>query len=412
MAKPPITRAHSAKNTVFQYEGIDKKNNRLTGEITAVSLPKARAILKDQGITVIKLKKKTLSFFKWGSGKVKAEDITMFTRQMSTMLSAGIPLVQGLGVISEGASSGALGDLTRKIKLDVESGSAFSIALKKNPQYFDELFCSLVESGEQSGTLDTMLNRIAVYKEKTDSLKRKIKKAMYYPAAVVIIASIVTAILLIKVVPTFKDLFKGYGAELPGFTQFVLSISEFLQSYGLYFMGGLIIFLVVLVHLHRSRPEFQHFTQRLSLRLPVFGNIIRKSIIARFARTLSTTSAAGVPLTDALDSVAKASANIVYTDAIKKIREGLATGQQMRPTMKRTGVFPAMVVQMVGIGEESGALEDMLGKVATIYEEEVDTAVDGLTTLLEPLIMVFLGVVVGGLVIAMYLPIFKMGSIL
>lgn len=405
----PKTR--SIKNIVFQYDGLDRKNNRLNGEIMAPSLPKARMMLQAQGVTVIKIKRKAFSIFS-RVGKVKGEEITMFTRQMATMLNAGIPLVQGLTVISEGSASGALGDLTRKIKLDVESGSAFSVALKKNPQYFDELFCSLVESGEQSGTLDTMLSRIALYKEKTDSLRRKIKKAMYYPIAVIVIATIVTAILLIKVVPTFKDLFKGFGAELPGFTQMVLNISEFIQNYGFYIAGGIIVFIFIIVQLHRTRPEFRHLVQRLALKLPVFGDIIQKSIVARFARTLSTTSAAGVPLTDALESVSKAAGNIVYVNAIEKIREGLSTGQQMRPVMKRTGVFPGMVVQMVGIGEESGTLEEMLGKIATIYEEEVDAAVDGLTTLLEPLIMVFLGVVVGGLVVAMYLPIFKMGSIL
>lgn len=410
MANPQKTR--SIKALIFEYEGIDKKNNRLTGEISANSLPKARALLQSQGITVLKIKRKSLSLFKLGSSKVKSEEITMFTRQMSTMLSAGIPLVQGLGVIAEGAASGALGDLARRIKLDVESGSSFSTSLRKNPQYFDELFSSLVESGEQSGTLDTMLNRIALYKEKTDSLRRKIKKAMYYPIAVVVISFIVTAILLIKVVPTFKDLFKGYGAELPAFTQMVLNLSDLLQHYGLY-VGALLIFIiVVLIQFHKKSIAFQHFTQRISLKLPVFGNILKKSTIARFARTLSTTSAAGVPLTDALEAVAKAAGNIVYVQAIEKIRDGLASGQQMRPVMKKTGVFPVMVVQMIGIGEESGALEDMLGKIANIYEEEVDSAVDGLTTLLEPLIMVFLGVVVGGLVVAMYLPIFKMGSIL
>lgn len=406
----PKTRA--IKNFTYKYDGLDRKNNRLQGEILAPSLPKARTLLHAQGITVIKIKRKSFSIFSRGVGKVKSDEITMFTRQMSTMLNAGIPLVQGLTVIAEGSPSGALGDLARRIKLDVESGSAFSIALKKNPQYFDDLFCSLVESGEQSGTLDTMLNRIATYKEKTDSLKRKIKKAMYYPVAVIIIATIVTAILLVKVVPTFKDLFKGFGAELPAFTQMVLNISEFVQSYGFYIAGFIIVAFFVVIQLYKRRPQFRHVIERLSLKLPIFGAIIKKSIIARFARTLSTTSAAGVPLTDALESVSKAAGNIVYTNAITKIREGLSTGQQMRPIMKKTGVFPAMVVQMVGIGEESGTLEDMLGKIATIYEEEVDSAVDGLTTLLEPLIMVFLGVVVGGLVVAMYLPIFKMGSIL
>lgn len=400
------------KDQVFQYDGMDKKNNRITGEIAAISSTKARAMLQAQGISVLSVKKKTASLFTKSGGKVKKEEISMFSRQMATMLSAGIPLVQALTVVSEGSPSGALADLVRKIKVDVESGSSFSTCLKKNPQYFDELFCNLIESGEQSGTLDTMLNRIALYQEKTDSLRRKIKKAMYYPVAVILIAGAVTCILLIKVVPTFKEMFKGFGADLPAFTQFVLTISEILQNYGLYVIMLLGFIGFIIVKSYQKNVAFRHLVERVSLKMPVFGSIIKKTIVARFARTLSTTSAAGVPLTDALESVSKAAGNIVYSKAISEIKEGLATGQQMRIVMKRTGVFPNMVVQMVGIGEESGALEDMLGKIASIYEEEVDTAVDGLTTLLEPLIMMVLGIVVGGLVIAMYLPIFKMGSVL
>ena len=400
------------KNQTFQYDGVDKKNNRISGEISALTAAKARTLLQMQGITVLTIKKKSASFFVKTNSSVKKEEITMFSRQLATMLAAGIPLVQGLTVVSEGSPSGALADLVRKIKVDVESGSSLSSTLKKNPQYFDELFCNLIESGEQSGTLDNMLNRIALYQEKMDSLRRKIKKALYYPIAVILIAGIVTAILLIKVVPTFKDMFKGFGADLPTFTQFVLNISDTLQHYGLYVVTGLAAIGFFLVKLHQKNMAFRHLIERMSLKLPVFGSIIRKTIVARFARTLSTTSAAGVPLTDALESVARAAGNVVYAKAISEIKEGLSTGQQMRTVMKRTGVFPGMVVQMVGIGEESGALEDMLGKIATIYEEEVDTAVDGLTTLLEPLIMLVLGIIVGGLVIAMYLPIFKMGSVL
>ncbi len=400
------------KDQVFQYDGVDKKNNRITGEISAPTPSRARTMLQTQGITILSVKKKSTSLFSKSVGTVKREEISMFSRQMATMLTAGIPLVQALTVVAEGSPTGALADLIRRIKVDVESGSALSVALKKNPQYFDQLFCNLIESGEQSGTLDSMLNRIALYQEKTDSLRRKIKKAMYYPIAVVLIASIVTAILLIKVVPTFKEMFKGYGAELPAFTNFVLLISDILQHYGLYVIGGTGLTIFLLVKAYQKNVFFRHLIEKLSLKLPIFGGIIKKTIVARFARTLSTTSAAGVPLTDALESVSRAAGNIVYAKAIAEIKEGLSTGQQMRVVMKKTGVFPNMVVQMIGIGEESGSLEDMLGKIATIYEEEVDTAVDGLTTLLEPLIMMVLGVVVGGLVIAMYLPIFKMGSIL
>jgi len=412
MATPiPPKKIRTLKTLTFEYTGMDNKNNRISGEISAPTLLRARMLLKEQGINVLKLKKKSGLHFIKLRGKITSEDITTFSRQMATMLGAGIPLVQGLTIVSEGSSSNAMADLVRKIKVDVESGSAFSIALKKHPQYFDGLYCSLVESGEQSGTSDTMLDRIATYKEKSDSLRRKVKKALYYPAAVIIIAMIVTAILLIKVVPTFKEMFKGYGAELPAFTLFVLNISDMVQAYGIYMLIGFIILGFLIVRLYRKRVGFRNFSQRIFLIIPIFGPILRKTIIARFARTLSTTTAAGVPLTDALTSVAKATNNIVYLTAIEKIREGLSIGQQLRASMKRTNVFPPMVVHMIGIGEESGALEDMLGKVAAIYEEEVDTAVDGLTTLLEPLIMVFLGIVVGGLVIAMYLPIFKMGSI-
>jgi type IV pilus assembly protein PilC len=399
------------KTQIYQFEGIDKKNHKVLGEIMATTLPHARALLQAQGINILKITKKSVYFF-GREKKVKSEEISLFTRQMATMLNAGIPLVQSLIIISEGDPTGALGKLSTKIKLDVEGGSAFSIALRKNPRYFDELYCSLIESGEQSGTLDTMLERIALYKEKTDSLKRKVKKALYYPTAIIIIAAVVSAILLIKVVPTFKDMFQGYGAALPAFTQFVLNISDALQNYGIYIFIALVVLGYILVNLYQTNTAFQHTLQRLSLKLPVFGKILKQSVIASFARTLSTTSAAGVPLTDALESIAKASNNVVYRTAILDIKEGLSTGQRMRVAIKRTAVFPNLVVQMVGIGEESGALEDMLGKIASIYEEEVDAAVDGLTSLLEPIIMVILGIVVGGLVIAMYLPIFKMGSIL
>lgn len=412
MEKPGTTqKTRAIKTQIFVFDALDNKSHKISGEIAAPSLPRARTLLQTQGLNVLKIKKKSTSFF-GGEKKVKSTEITLFTRQMATMLNAGIPLVQALGILAEGDPNGALGKLAIRIKLDVEGGSAFSIALRKNPRYFDELYCSLIESGEQSGTLDTMLDRISVYKEKTDSLKRKIKKAMYYPIAIIIIACVVSAILLIKVVPTFKDLFQGYGAELPAFTQFVLNISDALQNYGFYIIIGIILLGYFLKNLYQKNTHFQHAIQRLALKLPIFGAILKQSIMASFARTLSTTSAAGVPLTDALESIAKASNNIVYSTAIMEIKEGLSTGQRMRVAMKKTGIFPNLVVQMIGIGEESGALEDMLGKIANIYEEEVDAAVDGLTSLLEPLIMVILGIIVGGLVIAMYLPIFKMGSIL
>jgi len=409
-SNPPKKMIHHAnRSNIYVYVGLDKKNTRITGEITANSLTQARALLTNQGINIIRVRKKTSFFFV--KSKVKSAEITMFTRQMATMLTAGIPLVQALNVINETTPTSPLGALTRKIRLDIEGGSSFSFALKRNPEYFDLLFCNLVESGEQSGTLDVMLDRIAIYKEKTDSLKKKIKKAMYYPAAVVVVAIIVTCILLIKVVPTFQDLFKSFGAQLPPFTLFVLHISELLRAHGFVVLVGFIISFFCLAKLHKKSIRFQHLTQIVSLKLPVIGNILKKTLVARFARTLATTSAAGVPLTEALDAVARACGNIRYANAILYIKEEISTGQQMRTSMRKTNIFPVMVVQMIGIGEEAGNLENMLAKIATIYEEEVDLAVDGLTTLLEPIIMVLLGVIVGGLVIAMYLPIFKLGSV-
>jgi type IV pilus assembly protein PilC len=407
----PSQKTRDIKTQIYQFEGLDKKNHKISGEIMAPTLPRARTLLQMQGVNILKIKRKSVSFFN-REKSVKSQEISLFTRQMATMLDAGIPLAQSLAIIAEGNPTGALGKLATKIKLDVENGSAFSIALRKNAKYFDALYCSLVESGEQSGTLDTMLNRIAVYKEKTDSLKRKVKKALYYPTAIIIIALIVSAILLIKVVPTFKDMFQGYGAELPAFTQLILNISSAVQNYGLYILTALIIFGYLLVRLYKTNISFQNMIQKLSLKLPVLGKILKQTVMASFARTLSTTAAAGVPLTEALESVANASNNIVYRTAILEIKEGVSTGQRLRAAIKKTGIFPNLVIQMVGIGEESGALEDMLSKIATIYEEEVDALVDGLTSLLEPIIMVILGIVVGGLVIAMYLPIFKMGSIL
>lgn len=406
---PKVNR--KSKTNTYQYIGIDKNNNRVAGEFDAISLDQARKSLTAQGLNILRIKKKNASPFSFGGSKVKSEDIALFTRQMATMLQAGIPLVQSLMVITEGIPNTPLAQLARKIRLDVESGNSFSSALKKNPQYFDVLYCNLVESGEQSGTLDSMLGRIAVYREKTESLRKKIKKALYYPVAVVIVAMIVTTILLVKVVPTFQDLFHSFGAELPEFTQFVLNISNAVRNHGIVVFSTIVAIWFMIAGFHRRSIKFQHLTQRIALKLPIFGPILTKTLIARFARTISTTSGSGVPLTEALNAIADACGNIVYSNAVLNIKNGVAMGQQMQTAMKKTNIFPAMVVQMVGIGEESGALEKMLEKVANIYEEEVDAAVEGLTTLLEPLIMVILGIIVGGLVIAMYLPIFKLGSV-
>jgi len=328
------------------------------------------------------------------------------------MAKAGVPLVQSFTVVAEATDSEDVSYLMKIIRAEVEGGISFSDALKRHPKTFDELFCNLVAAGEQSGTLDTMLNRVAHFKEKSESLKRKIKKALYYPVAVVLIAAAVSVILLVKVVPTFKSMFAGFGAQLPAFTLFVLSLSDLIRNYWfqclfLTFSSGWFF-----IYFYRTNAKFKHAIQRLSLKLPLFGPLFKKVFIARITRTLSTTFAAGVPLPEALLAVAKASGNIIYYDAMMQIRDQVTTGQALNIAMRRSGVFPGLVLQMVAIGEEAGALEEMLGKVASIYEEEVDTAVEGLTTLLEPLIMVILGIVVGGLVVAMYLPIFKMGSLM
>lgn len=342
---------------------------------------------------------------------IKALDIAIFVRQLATMMKAGVPLTQSFEIVADSLENPSMKELVLKIKADIEAGSNFATALRKHPKYFDDLFCSLVESGEQSGALETMLERVATYKEKSELLKAKIKKAMKYPIAVIIVAIIVTAILLIKVVPVFADLFAGFGAELPTFTQFVVNMSNWMVKYYLLFFIVLAILAVSFTQAKLRSQKFRNFLDRLALKLPIFGDIVYKSIIARFCRTLSTTFAAGVPLIDALDSTAGATNNIVFYEATQRIKEDVATGQQMQFAIRSTNLFPSMVIQMVGIGEEAGSLEEMLDKAATYYENEVDNAVDGLTSLMEPMIMAFLGIVIGGLVIAMYLPIFQMGSV-
>ena len=396
-------------NKIFVYE-YKARQGLVKGEIIAPNASMAKTLLRKQGIVPITIKAKGGA--SKSGGRITAEDIAIFSRQMATMQSSGISLVQALGVIVDGAEKVSYRDMVKGLKDEIESGKSFSAALKKYPLIFDDLFCSLTEAGEQAGALDTMLARIAVYKEKTENLKRKIKKAMYYPIAVLTVALIVSAVLLIKVVPTFKKLFEGFGSKLPDFTLMVLALSDFVQKHGLVILVVIIATIFFCLRSYQRNKVFRHAAQRLFLKIPVIGGIIHQSSIARFARTLSTTFAAGVPLNEALDTVSKASGNIVYETAIERIKESISGGQNLQFAMQRTGVFPVMVVQMVAIGEESGSLEQMLDKIAGIYEEDVNLKVDGLTTLMEPLIMVFLGVVVGGLVIAMYLPIFKMGSVM
>ena len=400
-----------AESAVFVWEGTDKSGKKTKGEISSVNPAIAKAELRRQGINASKVRKKSKGFSLGGGGSVKPADIALFTRQMATMMRAGVPLVQAFEIVADGLDKPKVQELVRTIRNDVSSGNSFASAIRKHPEYFDDLFCNLVDAGEQSGALETMLDRVATYKEKTESLKAKVKKAMTYPIAVLVVAVIVSGILLIKVVPQFEEVFAGFGAELPAFTQFVIGISEVTQAYWYVFLFGVIAAIFIFQQAHRRSKGLREFLDRVALRLPVAGNIIEKSAIARFARTLATTFAAGVPLVDALNSVAGATGNSVYRDAVLRVRDDVSTGQQLNFSMRSTGVFPNMVIQMVAIGEEAGALDDMLEKSAVYYEEQVDNAVDNLTALMEPMIMAVLGVLVGGLIIAMYLPIFQLGAV-
>ncbi|MCY1348405.1 Type II secretion system protein F [compost metagenome] len=398
------------KSSVFAWEGTDRKGTRVKGELSGQNPALVKAHLRKQGINPTKVRKKSASLF--GAGKkIKPMDIALFTRQMATMMKAGVPLLQSFDIIGEGFDNTNMRKLVDDVKQEVAAGNSFAASLRKKPQYFDDLYCNLVESGEQSGALETLLDRIATYKEKTEQLKAKIKKAMNYPIAVVAVAVIVSAILLIKVVPQFQEVFANFGAELPAFTLMVIGLSEALQNW--WFVVLIVLFGAgfALKEAHRRSEKFRDWVDRTVLKLPIVGDILYKSAIARFARTLSTTFAAGVPLVEALESVAGASGNVVFRNATNKVKSDVSTGMQLNFSMRTTGVFPTMAVQMTAIGEESGALDEMLGKVATFYEEEVDNKVDGLTSLMEPMIMAVLGVLVGGLIIAMYLPIFQLGNV-
>ncbi|WP_297527674.1 type II secretion system F family protein [Thiohalobacter sp.] len=399
------------KQDLFTWEGTDRRGNRVKGESRAANQNMIKADLRRQGITPLKVRKKSALSSRSRKKKILPKDIAIFTRQLATMLAAGVPLVQAFEIIGKGHENPAMQELVMTIKNDVEAGSSLNSALAKHPLYFDELVCNLVEAGEAAGVLDTLLDKIATYKEKTEALKSKIKKALFYPTAVMIVAFIVTAILLIFVVPQFESVFRNFGADLPAFTRMVINLSEFMQKYWWAVFGGLGIAVYSILEGKRRSIRFNHFLDRLILKLPIVGEIMRKAAVARYARTLSTMFAAGVPLVEALESVAGATGNIVYGQAVLRMRDAVATGQQLQLAMQQTGLFPNMVVQMVAIGEESGSLDAMLAKVADFYEQEVDDAVDGLSSLLEPLIMAILGVLVGGLVVAMYLPIFKMGSV-
>ncbi|MGB7905561.1 MAG: type II secretion system F family protein [Steroidobacteraceae bacterium] len=398
------------KQATFLWEGKDKKGNRVKGRGLARNEMEIRSDLRKQGIAATRVRKES-QLFK-SDGKVTAEDIALFARQLATMLNAGIPMVQSFEIIGVGNDKPAVQKLVLSIKSDIETGNSLHQALAKHPLYFDDLFVNLVEAGEHAGALETVLEKIATYKEKTEALKKKIKKALFYPAAVLAVAIIVTVILLLFVIPQFESLFKGFGADLPAFTQFVVGMSRWLQAKG--WMLGIIVGIAVFTFFYfykRSRP-LRQFIDKLSLQIPVIGPILKKSAIARYARTLATMFGAGVPLVEAMKSVAGATGNIIYQDAVLRMRDEIATGMRMQRAMENTGLFPNMVVQMIAVGEESGSLDEMASKVADFYEADVDAAVDALSSLLEPMIMVILGVLVGGMVVAMYLPIFKLGAVI
>jgi type IV pilus assembly protein PilC len=396
---------------MFVYEGTDKRGQKVKGEMSSTSDALVKATLRRQGITPVRVKKKPKPLFGSGGKSISPKDIAVFSRQMATMMSAGVPLVQSFEIVGRGHENAKMQALILDIKGEVEAGNTLADSLAKHPLYFDELYVALVRAGEAAGILETLLDKIATYKEKIEGIKGKIKKALFYPAAVLVMAFVVTAVLMIFVIPQFAALFKDFGADLPAMTVLVVNMSNFFVAYWYLIFFGIGAAFYGIVELKKRSATFRAIIDRVSLKLPVIGDIMVKATIARFARTLSTMFAAGVPLVEAMDSVAGAAGNVVYATAIRRMRDEIATGQQLQVSMRDTGLFPNMVVQMVAIGEESGSIDAMLAKVADFYEQEVDDAVDAMSSLMEPLIMAVLGVLIGGLVIAMYLPIFKMGQV-
>jgi type IV pilus assembly protein PilC len=397
---------------VFVWEGRNKQGQKAKGEMSGASEALVKALLRRQGIVPTKVKKKSKPLFGGVGGKpITAGDISIFARQLATMMNAGVPLIQSFEIVGDGHENPSMRELIFEIKTFIEAGGTFADALRLHPEHFDSLFCNLIEAGEQAGILESLLGKVASYKEKNEAMKKKIKKALTYPTAVLVVAFIVTAILMIFVVPIFADMFKSFGAGLPGMTQFVVNLSNAFVAYWYIIFGSIGGVIFAFVQARKRSKTFFNFVQRMSLKLPIFGELLTKSAVARFARTLSVMSAAGTPLVEAMVSVAGATGNIVYYDAVMKTRDDISTGTSLAASMRESGVWPNMVIQMVQIGEESGAVDQMLSKVADFYEEEVDNLVDALSSLMEPMIMAFLGIVIGGLVVAMYLPIFKMGSV-
>ncbi len=403
-------RAH--KTAVFLWQGIDRQGARVKGELSASSPVLARAELRRQGLKPLKVRKKPQPLFGSGKKRITAADISIFSRQLATMMSAGVPLVQAFEIVARGHHNRSMRELLLRIKGDIESGTSMAAALRQHPACFDALVCNLVAAGEHAGVLDILLDRIATYKEKTESIKGKLKKAMFYPAAVIIVAIIVTVVIMLFVIPQFKALFSSFGADLPAFTRLVIALSDLMRAYWLPMALGAAASVYALVAAWKRSQALRDALDRIALRLPVLGPLRHKAAVARFARTLSTLFAAGVPLVEALDSVSGATGSVVYAKAVTTMRDEVATGQSLQVAMRERELFPHMLVQMTAIGEESGALDAMLGKVADAYEEQVDNAVDALSSLLEPLIMVVIGGLVGSLVVAMYLPIFKLAAVI
>jgi type IV pilus assembly protein PilC len=408
MAKKELKQIDVSK--VYVWEARNNKGVKRSGENRAENLTQMKSILKEQGLSVLKIKEKKENIFTKFKGSINSKDISLLTRQLATLIKSGVPLVKAFGILIDSTEKQKLKELLTDIRNEISSGTPFTVALRKHGKYFDDLFCSLVEAGEQSGSLEEIFESLAIYKEKTEMVKAKIRKAMAYPLTVLFISFCVTILLLVKVVPQFQMMFESFGGKLPYFTQLVVNMSDTVKDIWPIIIGTVVGAIIGVKQLNDKSQKFRERLQIFSLKVPIFNNIVRKSAIARYSRTLATTFKAGVPLIYGLESAAGASGNIIFKDAILKIREDVMTGQQLNFSMAATGLFPPMITQMVSIGEESGNLEEMLSKAAALYEEEVDNAVDALTSMTEPLIMTILGVLVGGLIIAMYLPVFKMGS--
>ncbi|MTI63669.1 type II secretion system F family protein [Methylophaga sp.] len=412
MAQAQASKAKKVKvPDIYLWQGTNKQGRRVKGQLSGENVNQVRAELRRQGVTPLKVKKKPKDLFAPRKPKIKPADIAVFSRQLATMMSSGVPLMQSMEIIGQGHENASMQEMVLAIKSDVESGTSLADSLSKFPLHFDDLYVNLVNAGEQSGTLETLLHEIADYQEKTEALKSKIRKALVYPSAIVVVAFIVTSILMIFVIPQFEALFTGFGADLPGLTKMVISLSQWFQEFWWLLFGGIIGTIVGFLAAKKRSRKLQHFLDRLLLKLPIIGNVLHKGAIARFARTFSTMFKAGVPMVEAMTSVAGATGNIVFSEATLEMRDEVATGTQLNKAMLATELFPNMAVQMTAIGEESGSLDSMLAKVADFFEREVDEAVDNMTALMEPLIMAFLGVVIGTLVIAMYLPIFKLGAV-